>query len=134
MKGHRLTVIFSLELHGIFLGRNLGHFHTLSSTRGAKSLPCINNEMLYKEVFYLKFSIPQSSLIFQGMFLAKWLLFQYFQNKQLMWPHPRGSLGAEAPYFLFPRWERKLLSDLRERNYHYFIASVSAFSSQGARE
>lgn len=27
--------------------------------------------MLYKEMFYLMFSILQSSLIFQGMFLAK---------------------------------------------------------------
>lgn len=34
-------------------------------------MPHINNEMLYKEVFYLMFSILQSSLIFQGMFLAK---------------------------------------------------------------
>ena len=47
------------------------HFHTLSSIQGAERMPHINNEMLYKEVFYLMFSILQSSLIFQGMFLAK---------------------------------------------------------------
>ena len=34
--------------------------------------------MLSKEVFYLMFSILQSSLIFQGMFLAKMVILLVF--------------------------------------------------------
>lgn len=71
-------------------------------------LSSVNNEMLFKDMFYSMFNIPQSSLIFQEMFLAKWLLFQQFQNKQLMQPHPRGTLlGTEAALLPFPQVGRK---------------------------
>lgn len=49
--------MLSPKLHGIFPHKKFKLFSTLSAFEGAESLPNINNEMLYKEMFYLMFSI-----------------------------------------------------------------------------